>query len=49
MAEEIVLDRLRAGDPDFDREVDRVAELSSDPLQAARRLLGEPLDVMGAT
>jgi len=49
MAEEIVLDRLRAGDPDFDREVDRVAELSTDPLHAARRLLGEPLDVMGAT
>ena len=51
MAEEIVLDRLRAGDPDFDREVDRVAELTTDPLHAARRLLGESarLDVMGAS
>ncbi|HEY0575927.1 MAG TPA: methylmalonyl Co-A mutase-associated GTPase MeaB [Pseudonocardia sp.] len=51
MAEEIVLDRLRAGQSEFDREVDRVAELTTDPLHAARRLLGEsePLDVMGAS
>jgi len=51
MAEEIVLDRLRAGQPEFDREVDRVAELTTDPLHAARRLLGESaqLDVMGAS
>jgi LAO/AO transport system kinase len=48
MAEQIVLDRLRAGQPDFDHEVQRVAELSTDPLHAARRLLSEPLNVMGA-
>jgi LAO/AO transport system kinase len=40
MAEEIVLDRLRDGEPEFDREVDQVAEMSTDPLQAAKRLIG---------
>jgi GTPase len=49
MAEEIVLNRLRAGEPDFDHEVEQVAGLATDPLHAARRLLERPLDVMGAT
>jgi LAO/AO transport system kinase len=49
MAEEIVRDRLRAGQPEFDHEVDQVVDLATDPLRAARRLLSEPLDVMGAT
>ncbi|WP_028936950.1 methylmalonyl Co-A mutase-associated GTPase MeaB [Pseudonocardia spinosispora] len=40
MAEEIVLDRLRDGEPEFDREVDQVADMSTDPLHAAQRLIG---------
>lgn len=52
MAEEMVLDRLRDGQPNFDREVDDVAELRTDPLHAARRLINEhfgshPVDAMG--
>ena len=53
MAEEMVLDRMRDGQACFDREVDRVAELRTDPLHAARRLIDEqfgsrPADAMGS-
>lgn len=43
MAEELVLRRLREGSPDFDHEVDKVTEQRSDPLNAARRLLRDPI------
>jgi LAO/AO transport system kinase len=42
MAEELVLDRLRPGVPDFDEAVDAVTERRWDPVSAARRLVGRP-------
>jgi LAO/AO transport system kinase len=48
MAEEMVLDRLRDGRPDFDHEVEAVTALRTDPLHAARRLLGEHPDLRAA-
>lgn len=42
MAEELVLERLRPGCPDFDEAVDAVTERRSDPVSAARLLVGGP-------
>ena len=42
MAEELVLERLRPGLPDFDEAVDAVTERRCDPVSAARRLVGRP-------
>jgi LAO/AO transport system kinase len=39
MAEELVLDRLKPGRPDFDRAVDEVTAKRGDPVTAARRLV----------
>lgn len=39
LAEELVLDRLKPGHPDFDRAVDEVTARRNDPLSAARRLV----------
>ncbi|GAA5164474.1 methylmalonyl Co-A mutase-associated GTPase MeaB [Pseudonocardia eucalypti] len=40
MAEELVLDRLRPGRPDFDQAVRDVVDRRTDPIGAARRLVG---------
>lgn len=42
-AEEILLDRLEPGDPVFDRQLDAVSERRSDPITAARQLVGAHL------
>jgi LAO/AO transport system kinase len=42
MAEELVLDRLRPGRPDFDDAVDAVTDRRCDPVTAARLLVGAP-------
>lgn len=39
LAEELVLDRLKTGRPDFDRAVDEVTARRGDPLSAARQLV----------
>lgn len=39
LAEEIVLDRLRAGSPEFDRAVDEVTARRGDPMTAAKQLI----------
>jgi LAO/AO transport system kinase len=39
MAEELVLDRLKPGEPEFDRAVDDVTARRGDPVTAARRLV----------
>lgn len=41
LAEQLVLDRLRPGIPDFDRAVDDVTARRGDPLSAARRLVAQ--------
>lgn len=41
LAEELVLDRLRPGRPDFDRAVDEVAAKRDDPVTAARQLVAQ--------
>lgn len=41
MAEELVLDRLKPGRPDFDRAVDEVTARRGDPLTAARQLVSQ--------
>jgi LAO/AO transport system kinase len=41
MAEELVLDRLRPGIPDFDRAVADVSARRDDPVSAARALIGQ--------
>jgi LAO/AO transport system kinase len=43
MAEEMLLDRLRPGRPDFDRAVEDVTAQRTDPASAARALLAQPL------
>lgn len=40
-AEQLLLDRLRPGMPDFDRAVDEVTARRGDPLSAARRLVAQ--------
>jgi LAO/AO transport system kinase len=39
VAEELVLDRLKPGDPEFDRAVDDVTARRGDPVSAAKRLV----------
>jgi hypothetical protein len=39
MAEELVLDRLVPGEPDFDKAVAAVAARNDDPMSAAQRLV----------